>query len=300
MSAMIGVDWGTSSMRVYLLGKKGIISKKLGSDKGILTIEDGDYASALIHQLDQLRVRDTTVPLVISGMITSKNGWHETPYVECPVSPADLAEGMRLLRHDLLGAIWFVPGVRQLHPEADIMRGEETQLAGIDYPGKILVILPGTHSKWVTLQDRVIIKFKTFMTGDLYTAALKHTILRTLPDDPWSDEWFNKGVRYGYERYQQGGSLLSGMFQVRVRTILGLAPAEGSRSYLSGILIGSEIFEGIQSGIGEHEGILVAGEKKLAALYLKALAICGADAEYQSLESAAHGLYRIAAIKGLV
>lgn len=300
MSAMIGVDWGTSSMRIYLLQENAAIYKRLYSSRGILNIEDGGYASTLINQLDQLRVRDESVPLIVSGMITSRNGWFETPYVECPASPADLAEGMRVLRHDLLGAVWFMPGVRQLHPEVDIMRGEETQLAGIDHTGNILVILPGTHSKWVTLEDRVIIKFKTFMTGDLYNAALKHTILRTLPDAPWSDEWFNEGVRNGYERCQQGGSLLSGMFQVRVRTILGLAPSEGSRSFLSGILIGSEIFEGIHSGIGEHERVLVVGEENLAALYLEALAICGAAADYQSLESAAHGLYRIATIKGLV
>ena len=300
MSAMIGVDWGTSSMRVYLIENNGAIAKRLDSDNGILNIKDGNFVSVLLNQMDKLKMMDCSVPLVISGMITSKNGWFETPYIECPASPADLAEGLSVLRHERLGAIWFVPGVRQLDPEADIMRGEETQVAGIDSQGQILVIFPGTHSKWVKLQDNVISRFKTFMTGDLYSAVLNHSILRTLPDAPWSDKSFIRGVQHGYKRCQRGGSVLSGMFQVRVQAVLGLDPAVGCRSFLSGTLIGSEIFEGMKSGFDDHEQVLVAGEKRLGELYLEALAICGIVADDRSLEGTAHGLYRIAKIKGLL
>lgn len=300
MSALIGVDWGTSSMRVYRLEKDGAVSQRLDSNNGILNIEGRNFASVLVSQLDRLNIHDHSIPMIISGMVTSKNGWFETPYIECPASSADLAAGLSVLNHDLLRAIWFMPGVRQRHPEADIMRGEETQLAGIGGQGTLLAILPGTHSKWVKLQDGVISRFKTFMTGDLYSAALNHTILKTLPEEPWSNESFVRGVRHGVERSQRGGTVLSGLFQVRVQAVLGIASTEGSRSFLSGMLIGSELSEGMKSGFDDHEKVVVAGEKTLVGHYLKALASCGITAGAHSQQGAAQGLYRVAKMKGLL
>jgi 2-dehydro-3-deoxygalactonokinase len=304
MSQMIAVDWGTSAMRVYRLESDGRVLRHLCSDDGILKVRQGDFASALAAQLARLGGLGSAPVLLVSGMITSTDGWVETPYIDCPASPADLAEGLRSLKHETLGQLWFVPGVRQLDPEADIMRGEETQLAGIDGRGELLVILPGTHSKWVQLRDSVICRFKSFMTGDLYSAVLTHTILSKLPQDDGSQGIFLRGVRQGYARGQQGGTLLSEMFQVRVEAVLGLAPKECGRRFLSGLLIGFEIAAGMNcgltEGVADGKQILVVGEGPLALRYLDALAACGIAARHQPPHSAARGLYRIAKAKALV
>jgi 2-dehydro-3-deoxygalactonokinase len=304
MSQMIAVDWGTSSMRVYQLESDGRILRQVHSDDGLLKVRQGNFDTALAIQLARLGGVDGAPVLMVSGMITSTDGWVETPYIDCPASPADLAAGLRSLKHETLGKLWFVPGVRQLAPEADIMRGEETQLAGIDRRGDLVVILPGTHSKWVLLRDSVICRFKSFMTGDLYSAALNHTILRTLPEEDGSQEIFLRGVRRGFARGQQGGTLLSEMFQVRVGAVLGLAPKAGGRRYLSGLLIGFEIAAGMKSGFAEcvadGKQVLVVGERPLSQRYLDALAACKIAAQHQPPHSAARGLYRIAKAKALV
>lgn len=297
---VIGVDWGTSTMRSYLIDNSGGIKKSIYSDNGILNLENKDYAAVLISQLNTLGVEGGVFPLILSGMITSKEGWMETPYIKCPASVENLSENMSLLNHDVLGPVWFVPGVKQLSPEPDIMRGEETQLAGIGKQGNILVILPGTHSKWVTLKDGTIQKFKTFMTGDVYSAMLSHTILKTLPDDRWSDDLFRSGVKNSFDRCRKGGSILSGMFQVRVQTILGLTLEQGGRSFLSGILIGGEIAEAITGGFDDFELVLVVCEKNLASLYLEALTSYGITAGHYTFESAACGHYRIAQSRDLL
>ncbi len=294
MSSLLGIDWGTTSFRAYLLDLKGTIVKAIHSDAGILSVKNNDFITPLHEQLSNLGETLNDLPIIASGMITSKNGWMETPYIECPATIGDIAAELQPLSVENLGTIWFVPGVKQLHPEPDIMRGEETQLAGLEQHGKKTVILPGTHSKWVKMEGNMLTQFKTFMTGDMYNAVLANTILQATPMQDWSDEDFLSGVVMGYERYTQGTTLLSALFQVRVQAILELSSAEGWRSFISGLLIGTEIGEGLNCGYAKSDTFTIIGAEKLAHLYCNALKACNITSVVQSAELAAQGLYRLA------
>ncbi|MEE4167195.1 MAG: 2-dehydro-3-deoxygalactonokinase, partial [Desulfocapsaceae bacterium] len=275
MQNLIALDWGTSSFRAYLLNRDGKVLEKIEADAGILSIAPGGYAKVLHDQLGRFTRLAANTPIVAAGMITSRQGWLETPYVCCPAGIEALAAALCPLEVDGLGIIWFVPGVKQLNPQPDIMRGEETQLAGAEYEGSRIALLPGTHSKWVTLEDGLITGFTTFLTGDLYKAVLQQTILRVTPEGTWSEEAFREGTRDGFSRMRRGHGLLSGLFQIRAKGILGLSAEESARSYLSGMLIGCEIAESAAGGFATSKSIIVIGGEQLADLYVLALKECG-------------------------
>ncbi len=161
-------------------------------------------------------------------------------------------------------------------------------------------MLPGTHSKWVMLKDGLITRFTTFLTGDLYQAVLQRTILRTTTESIWSEEAFRDGAKEGFSRMQQGKGLLSGLFQVRAKSILGLSAEEDARSYLSGMLIGCEIAESAAVGFDTTQPVLVIGGKQLANIYLLALKECGLRGEVAPADIVAKGLFRIARLKNLI
>lgn len=300
MRNLIALDWGTSSFRGYLLDREGRVLEKIDADAGILSIAAREYAEVLREQLSRFAGPVTGMPIVASGMITSRQGWLETPYVACPAGTEALAAALCPLEVPGIGTIWLVPGVKQLKPPPDIMRGEETQLAGVEGEGSRIVLLPGTHSKWVTLEDGLISGFTTFLTGDLYKAVLQQTILRTIPEGVWSEDAFREGVGAGFSRMQLGKGLLSGLFQVRAKSILGLSAEDSSRSYLSGMLIGCEIAERVAAGFAASRPVLVIGEAHLADMYLLALKECGLRGEAAPADIAARGLFRIARLKNLI
>jgi len=300
MKNLIALDWGTTSLRGYLLDGDGTIIEKVNSDQGILAVVDGQFAKALAGLLGILRKKTADCSIIAAGMITSRQGWHETPYVECPASADALALQLQPLFTDAFGQIWFVPGVKQYQPEPDIMRGEETQLAGLGEQISITALLPGTHSKWVNVEDGRITGFTTFMTGDLYNAVRNNTILRAVSGSEWSTSGFNEGVKAGHEQAQQGKGLLSGLFQVRVKTILGLSQEASHESYLSGLLIGTEIFEATQKGYISEQPLTIIGTNRLSKLYARALNTCSIQAVTAPEDLAAQGLYTIAKARKLI
>lgn len=300
MAGLIGIDWGTTHFRAYFLAPDGSILQKIETNAGIINVNNGNFGEVFRKQIQLFGKIAPGLPIITSGMITSRQGWLETPYVECPAGIRELARELCPLETGDFGQIWFVPGVKQLQPEPDIMRGEETQLAGIDSAGSRTCLLPGTHSKWVSFENGTIIGFKTFMTGDLFNAVLKQTILRSTETGHWSDEAFKFGVELGFQRLHQRKGILSGLFQARVRDILHLQPEIDTRSALSGLLIGYEISEGSGCGFQCSEPVLVIGNERLTHLYLLALSACGIKGEKGPEDISARGLYRIAHLKNLV
>lgn len=300
MSNFIAIDWGTSSCRAYLIDDAGTILQKSVSDQGILSVENGAFEHNLEEQLREFSGISSSTPIIAAGMITSRQGWCETPYVCCPAGARDLAENLIPHKSEGFGTIWFVPGVNQLLPEPDIMRGEESQLAGVQTSGDAVAIMPGTHSKWVEVKDQKVNRFKTFMTGELFAVVMKHTILGSVSASVWSDGAFKKGVRQGFSFAQTGGGLLSALFQVRVKTILGQEPEADTSSQVSGLLIGCEIAEAVQGGFNTIPAKLIIGDSRLSGIYHTALSECGIDAEYAREDVSAYGLYRIAKYKKLL
>src|SRR3954454_19481346 len=162
----IAVDWGTTNRRAYLVDSQGRNAGEFEDDKGVLSVAAGGFPDAVA----EIRQRLGDWPLLLAGMIGSKRGWGEAPYVPCPAGIEQLADG--LVRPGEREAI--VPGVSYVgEGRADVMRGEEVQLLGAVAAGLIdpmgLVCHPGTHNKWATLRHGQISGFRTVMTGELFS-----------------------------------------------------------------------------------------------------------------------------------
>ncbi len=300
MSSLIAIDWGTSSFRAYCLNESGKIFSAINSPLGILHVEKDEFAIILASEVSRLEGKQENSPIILSGMITSKNGWVEAPYVECPASCSQLAEHLVLYEDDTLGPLWFVPGLRQFTPQPDVIRGEETQIAGLEQVGEHVVILPGTHSKWVHMQDYTVMSFSTCMTGDVYSALLQNTILSTAADGSWTQTAFIAGLQAAQQYHKQQKSLLSTLFQTRAQEILGLAPAKEGKGFLSGLLIGTEICDALSLGYDSKRPYTIIGEDTLVLLYRQALELYGKSSMVPKYNPAAKGLYRIARAKNLI
>lgn len=294
---MIAVDWGTSSLRAYRLDDaSGAILDQRGNARGILAC-DGDFAGVLAELLDGWP--DATV--LLSGMIGSRNGWIEQPYLPCPATLDDAAAAMQ--RHvdaRLPGrTLWFVPGVAVADGDRtpDVMRGEETQLFGLDTPADgtgLLACLPGTHCKWAHLDDGAITGFSTAMTGEMFALLREHSLLGRLMDagnQMLVDGAFAEGVA----RSGEPGGLLHHLFGVRALGLFERLDAAAGPSYLSGLLLGHEI-RGLAA---DARRVVLIGNAALAQRYQRALALLGIDASQAAETLAATGAYRLARARGL-
>lgn len=286
---MLAVDWGTSSFRAYRVDGDGTVRERREAPMGILQIAGGDFAAAFEAQVgDWLRAGEA--PVVMCGMIGSRQGWVEAPYVECPAGAAELAG--RLCPVPLRGVeAWIVPGlVDRTRGVPDVMRGEETQLMGALSqlgPGRHVVCLPGTHSKWVDVIDGRIAGFRTHMTGEVFAVLKGHSILGRLMAEEADDEGaFDQGLT----RARDAGGLLHHLFGSRTRGLLDELPATSLASYLSGILIGHELAVETAAPAVVH----IIGAPRLAALYERALSRFGKTARVLDPDIAVTGIVAIA------
>jgi 2-dehydro-3-deoxygalactonokinase len=291
---MIAVDWGTSSFRAYRLDGMGRVLDLRAAPAGILTIAAGGFPAALETQLGDWL---DDAPIVMSGMIGSRQGWREVPYVECPADVAAIARGLAPVEWGAGQRAWIVPGLscRDVAGVPDVMRGEETQILGAleALPaGEAVICLPGTHSKWARVREGRILSFATAMTGEAFAVLRRHSILgRLMPEgsDGATDAgWFHAGLR----RAGEPGGLLHHLFGVRSRGLFGEVPEAGLASYLSGMLIGREIADmAPPAGCPVH----LIGAKDLVALYALALPESGREPIALDADCVARGLFRLAA-----
>ena len=302
-TALIAIDWGTTSARAYRLDAAGDVCATRSAPLGIKAIQDGQFRAALDALLEDWR--DDTAPRIACGMIGSRQGWIEAPYVACP---ADLAGLGRTLTATPDGELAIVPGARCLDAAGipDVMRGEETQLAGAlrHDDVRVLAVLPGTHSKWAIVERGVLVDFATFMTGELYAVLLAHSILGRMAGEgagsaPAGGTAFTQGVARG----SAGDGLAHAIFGARTLALTGdLAPGEVG-DWLSGVLIGDEIRAA--RGWARERGadaadVRVIGDDVIVARYVRALGAVGVRAEAGPAAAAAQGLFRIAQHAGLL
>src|SRR5258706_1505950 len=187
---LIALDWGSTSARGYLMADESDVIGQRQAELGVLNVKNRDFEGALIELCGPWLLVRMNTPIVACGMIGSRQGWAEAPYLEYPVGLPEL--GQRMIAVDLpkKRKLWIVPGVStpSADPTPDVMRGEETQIFGAlniaeRSAGTGLFVLPGTHSKWVRVHDGRIVWFKTFMTGELFSLLKKHSILGKLIKD---------------------------------------------------------------------------------------------------------------------
>jgi 2-dehydro-3-deoxygalactonokinase len=288
MSALIGIDWGTSNLRAFRFAAAGDVAERRASPRGITTVRDGGFEAVLCDIVGDWIASDTRI--VMAGMIGSRGGWVEAPYLPCPADPAALAAAL-IRVPTALAPCFIVPGLSSGPDQpADVMRGEETQIAGAGVADG-LIALPGTHGKWARLEAGRVVAFRTAMTGELFRLLVDHSLLgRLIKADASPDEGdaFARGVR----RSVAEPSLAATLFSARAEVLLGrMAPAEIT-AYLSGLLIGAEVATLAHEG----EPVTLVGDPALTGRYHKALTLAGAgpidliDGE----TAAAAGIWQIA------
>jgi 2-dehydro-3-deoxygalactonokinase len=306
---LIGLDWGTTHLRAYRIGADGRVAPEPRTGPGILSVPGGDFDAAFEAALDGWLAEDPGAPIIASGMIGSRQGWIEAPYVACPAGPRDLAAKLTPLVTRRGRHIAFVPGIERIGADGvpDVARGEETQIIG-DIGGDAarhgLYVLPGTHSKWAVVRDGRIAWFATFMTGEVFGVLSRHSILgRLMQDGPADDAAFLRGLAYARSKDGEGG-LLKRLFSARTLALFGRLEPGGVRSYLSGLLIGAEIEEalGCVAGLaGERElEVAIIGGAELAASYATALQASGLRCAIRPHDVTARGLFHLARAAGLV
>jgi 2-dehydro-3-deoxygalactonokinase len=298
----IGVDWGTTRFRAYLIAPSGSIAAKKETDQGILAVSAGGFPAVLQSAVAEWRAAHPDAAVIAAGMVGSRQGWREVPYLSCPAGLADIAGALVGIEADGLGMVRLVPGLTAKDADGipDVMRGEETQIVGAMAglgPGSHVVVLPGTHSKWAVLEDERIVSFATYMTGELFSLLRSHSILGRLMRDTRDDEAaFRRGLDTAA---RPARNLLHHLFGVRTLGLFDEMPPPSLESYLSGLLIGTEIAAAIGAvGSDPPRSVLVIGGDALSTRYVQALAAHGIPAERLGEEVAALGLARIASRAG--
>ncbi len=319
--AIIGVDWGSTSFRAYRYvqqsGDSVVTETRDANGGGIKAHNTERFEPFLLEQIGDWLDDDGANLVYLSGMITSRNGWHETPYVDCPAKLTELAGHCVQVQREYAD-LRFLPGLCQQSPGADVIRGEELQLLGachLDSEDNTtqLVIMPGTHSKWSRLDGQSVTGFHTAITGELYDLLLNQSLIGQLAKDPVDqnkatrdtatrdiatrdlatqnpaapadnghDAIFEEGVSTAFHNSR----ILSLLFSCRAAVLLEKIRPEQVQSWLSGLLIGTEIREGMSSLSGYSPGdnaakrpaeqlpeMLLIGSESLCKRYQRAFSV---------------------------
>lgn len=295
---LIGIDWGTSSLRAFLIGNHGEVLDTVSAPQGIMQVGDRDF-DPIFERVVRPWLEHRALPIVASGMITSRNGWRETPYIRVPSGAEELAK--HLVRHQSSSGIelWFVTGLTTERDGApDVMRGEETQIVGATAAGMGdgIYVMPGTHSKWISVLGGKIEDYSTYMTGELFGVLKAHTILGTLMvEGPFNDTGFKLGVEASLAG---AGDLLHRLFRVRTLPLFGRIGTEMAADYLSGMLIGDEIRAA--AGNFGSTTVTIVGGSDLAQRYARAFELAGLNSRMAPDNIAALGHFMIAREAGLL
>ena len=303
-AALIGIDWGTTSFRAYQIGADGRVVESKSAQAGIQKVREGEFEHVFEREIGAWLRDHPGLPVLASGMITSRQGWVEVPYCPCPAGSAEIARA--IVRHKTRhGRIMhFVPGLSIVGADGvpDVIRGEETQILGEAGAASTprLLVLPGTHSKWALFEDGRIVWFATFMTGEVFGVLKEHSILgRMMADAEHDPQAFRRGLAYARA---EGGGLLKRLFSARTLALFEQLPSQGVAWYLSGLLIGTEIREALdcleRPSVGQE--ITVIGSSDLTDRYLAAIQDAGLRAHRGAPDAGARGLFLIAVAAGLV
>jgi 2-dehydro-3-deoxygalactonokinase len=269
----IAVDWGTTHLRAYAMGPAGVCAEASSAD-GMGTLTRDGYEPALLRLVEPWLAPGRATPVIACGMVGSRQGWHEAPYRSVPCAPLDAGQLSAVPTRDPRLAVRLVPGLKQAQP-ADVMRGEETQIAGALalMPGFDGVLcLPGTHSKWVHVSAGEVVSFQTFMTGELFALLSTQSVLRHgMAGDDWEDAAFDAALSETLSRPERIGARL---FALRAEGLIAGLSAAAAKARLSGLLIGLELAGSRAYWLGQP--IAIIGADRLSALYAQALTTQGA------------------------
>lgn len=274
----IAADWGTTNLRVWGMSSSGTVMATAQSDKGMGALDRDGFEPALLELVgDWINER---TPVIACGMVGSRQGWAEAGYNQTPCKTfgMDMAKANT---QDPRLSVHIIPGISQASP-ADVMRGEETQIAGFlalnpNWDG--VLCLPGSHTKWVHVSADEIVSFQTLMTGELFAAISEDTVLKHSVGEGWDEDAFAKGVSDSMERPER---LAARLFSLRAEGLLNGMDKAAATARLSGLLIGTELAATKPYWLGQN--VAVIGEGTLSGHYVRALAAQGVPATQAAAE----------------
>lgn len=274
----IGADWGNSNLRIWAMSNEDRVIAQASAPLGTQVVKQTGFETALISLIEPFLNDETSMPVLCSGAVGAREGWAQAPYVPVPCVPPGLSRAIPVNSHDERIAVAILPGICQNTPP-DIMRGEETQVAGVialekEFDG--IVCLPGTQSKWVHVSAGEIVSFQSFMTGDLFHALSEHTILKdsVMSEDLMDQTVFLAAISDAMSRPQ---GFAAQLVALRARHVLEDASPSAARARLSGLLIGMELAAARPYWLGQR--VMIVGSPALAALYDMGLQAQGAMVE---------------------
>ncbi len=305
---LISADWGTTALRLYLLAADGSILDRRSSQQGLMGVANDQFASVLHDQCADWLREFGALPAMLSGMVGSRQGWVEVPYVSCPAGLSELANSAVSIDVPGFRSVNIVAGVETTDAMGipDVMRGEECQIMGALArltPTEGTFILPGTHSKWVTVKAGQITSFQTFMTGEIFAALKDHTILGRMMEQtvsPEGDEMsaaFARGIDMAAQA-DTPGAWLHRLFSVRTLGLMGKFADKDAAAYLSGLMVGWEM-AGLATNGPDHPAILIGG-RALIKRYLWAAQLRGIATIEAPEDCVCAGHMQIAQAAGLV
>ena len=275
MVEWIAVDWGTTNLRAFAMGREGVIAQAT-SDDGMGKLDRDGFEPALLRLIGPWLTEGRVTEVVACGMVGSRQGWHEAPYRAVPCAPLDPGSLVTAPTRDGRIRVRLVPGLKQASP-ADVMRGEETQIAGALalMPGFDGVIcLPGTHSKWAHLSAGEVVSFQTYMTGEMFALLSQASVLRHgMQGEGWDEAAFDVGVSDALSRPERIGAKL---FGIRAEGLIAGLPAASARARLSGLLIGMELAAARPYWLGQ--AVVIVGSEGISNSYARALKGLGVEA----------------------
>ena len=298
----IAVDWGTTNLRAFLLDQNGTSHGQKISDRGMLTLNVNEFEPVLRDLLEDWLHPD--VPIYMAGMVGSRGGWQEVPYLHCPIQLDSLADNLRWVESNLPCDVAIVPGLQGigLSGHSDVIRGEETQLLGaVDWlkeqnqpDQNVLCCMPGTHCKWVPLSQGKVMQFSTSFSGELFARLNNESsLVKGLPKNTLlNQDAFQKGLVTS----QQTGGLLHHLFSVRSDYVCGELAADQARDYLSGIVIGHDVKDMLAAQPNPVETtVLIIGSDNLSHRYRMALSFHNVRTQsLEASEASIRGLKRLA------
>ena len=309
---LLALDWGTSSLRAFLL-RDGALLDTRHSAHGIQHLPASGVAGfeqAFAQIAGDWLQRWPQLPVVASGMVGSAQGWREAPYVTCPATIVRLAAHGVGVASGLGGNVLIAPGVLLNEPAAlpDVMRGEEIQIAGAlvlhpEWAARACFVLPGTHSKWVQVENGEIRRFASYLTGELFAVLRQHSILgRLMPGSEQAGEATTdkaEAFRLGLTtaRDSQPGDFTHQIFAARTLGLTNRLPAAALPDFLSGLLIGHELVSGLatlSSASNTPAPLILIGEPTLCRRYALALEMIGSQATTSLGNTAPVGLWEFA------
>ena len=276
-AVLLACDWGTTQLRAWTLDAQGDVVAEHDFPLGVSKLSPGQ-APELFETQVRPALGAERLPAILCGMVGSTLGWTVAPYADCPATARDLANRMTRVTNNA----WIVPGLRcdGIAGARDVMRGEETQVFGwlAAQPeramGRHLICHPGTHAKWILIEDGRIVRFVTAMTGELFAVLSRHSVLKS---DAAADD--DAAFAAGLEAAGDGGALAARLFTARARVVGGEAEPRSTPSYLSGLLIGAEVAS-VPGLLGEGvREVVLLGDPHLCHLYRRALERRGVETQ---------------------